>query len=321
MSAHTRSLLTISNDQRNLTMLIGFLTAFPLSLAMMCGITDMDAVLGSALPSAEVFYQISGSKSIMTFQMTWIILIYFGKFVPLCSCPKSMTLNLYSVSNKPMGHGRSHDLGFRKRRKICCTRLHEHLPLTRPPLPPVRTPLLQLLHPPQPSFQVSRSRHLSLALLLLHLRPPVPREHDRLQFDRDLGRLVPGTCRTPMERRLGPKEGPESDRPHPKQNITYAVPQGIIVARGRKRTLPPSRPFNLGRIGYVCNVLAPLLVATIGLFICFPPQLPVTAGNANYTPPILAAMFLIILALWFTIGRKFKGPKIDWEGLGLMDCK
>lgn len=303
-------------------MLIGFLTAFPLSLAMMFGITDMDAVLGSALPSAEVFYQISGSKSIMTFQMTWIILIYFGKFVLLCSRPKSTTLNLYSVFNKPMGHGRSHDLGFRKRRKICCTRLHEHRPLTKASLPQYGLPFSNYFTRLNPrSKSPDRATFLSLCFCciygLLYLASTTA-------FNSIVTSAVLYLVRIehPSSAALGPqRKAPESDRPHPKQNITYAVPQGIIVARGRKRTLPPSRPFNLGRIGYVCNVLAPLLVATIGLFICFPPQLPVTAGNANYTPPILAAMFLIILALWFTIGRKFKGPKIDWEGLGLMDCK
>ncbi|KAL8969325.1 MAG: hypothetical protein Q9183_002054, partial [Haloplaca sp. 2 TL-2023] len=55
----------------NLTMFIGFVTAFPMSLAIMYGIRDIDAVLQSSLPSAEVFYQISQSKGITTFMMSW----------------------------------------------------------------------------------------------------------------------------------------------------------------------------------------------------------------------------------------------------------
>ncbi|KAL8666977.1 MAG: hypothetical protein Q9168_007356, partial [Polycauliona sp. 1 TL-2023] len=55
----------------NLTMAIGFLTAFPMSLALMFGITDIDAVLNSDLASAEIFYQITGSKGIVTFMMGW----------------------------------------------------------------------------------------------------------------------------------------------------------------------------------------------------------------------------------------------------------
>ena len=64
---------------RNLTMLIGFLTAFPMSLALMFGMTDIDSVLNSKLPSAEIFYQITGSRIIVTFMMCWVILVYFSK--------------------------------------------------------------------------------------------------------------------------------------------------------------------------------------------------------------------------------------------------
>lgn len=58
-------------------MLIGFLTAFPLSVAMMYGVTDINAVVTSALPNAEVFYQVTESKPVVTFMMCWIILIYY----------------------------------------------------------------------------------------------------------------------------------------------------------------------------------------------------------------------------------------------------
>ena len=60
-------------------MLIGFLTAFPMSLALMFGMTDIDSVLNSKLPSAEIFYQITGSRAIVTFMMCWVILVYFSK--------------------------------------------------------------------------------------------------------------------------------------------------------------------------------------------------------------------------------------------------
>ena len=41
----------------NMTMAIGFFTAFPFMIAMMFCMSDMDAVIASALPSAEVYYQ------------------------------------------------------------------------------------------------------------------------------------------------------------------------------------------------------------------------------------------------------------------------
>ncbi|KAL8801713.1 MAG: hypothetical protein Q9182_004252 [Xanthomendoza sp. 2 TL-2023] len=154
-------------------MAIGFLTAFPMSLALMFGMTDVDAVLKSSLPSAEIFYQITQSKGIVTFMMCWVIIVYYS----------------------------------------------------------------------------------------------------------------------------------------------------ILVSRGRAVALPSSRPFNLGKAGYICNFLAPILVTIIGTFICFPPQLPVTVNNMNYTPVILAGLFGVIMGLWYTRGSKFTGPKIDWEGLGLTGCK
>lgn len=58
-------------------MLIGFLTALPMSLALMFGMRDTDAVLSSKSPNAQIFYQITGSKAIVTFMMCWVILVYF----------------------------------------------------------------------------------------------------------------------------------------------------------------------------------------------------------------------------------------------------
>ncbi|KAL8682513.1 MAG: hypothetical protein Q9186_001460 [Xanthomendoza sp. 1 TL-2023] len=96
---------------------------------------------------------------------------------------------------------------------------------------------------------------------------------------------------------------------------------GILITRGRSLALPSSRPFNLGKAGYICNILAPILVTIIATFICFPPQLPVTVSNMNYTPVILVGLFGVIIGLWYTRGKRFTGPKIDWEGLGLVGCK
>ena len=60
-------------------MLIGFVTAFPMSLALMFGLRDIDAVLKSNLPSAEAFYQITGSRAVATFMMCWVTLVYFSE--------------------------------------------------------------------------------------------------------------------------------------------------------------------------------------------------------------------------------------------------
>lgn len=89
--------------------------------------------------------------------------------------------------------------------------------------------------------------------------------------------------------------------------------------RGRKKSLP-LRAFDLGFVGLLCNILAPILVTVFGTFICFPPELPVTTGNMNYTPVILVGLFAVILSLWYIRGRKFVGPKIDWDALNMTAC-
>jgi choline transport protein len=63
-------------------------------------------------------------------------------------------------------------------------------------------------------------------------------------------------------------------------NISYVVPAALILIGGRDKKLP-ERPFKLGKFGYFCNAWAPLWVTVIGVFICFPNQLPVTAASMN----------------------------------------
>lgn len=58
-------------------MAIGFMTGFPLSLVMMLSMKDIDAVLKSPLPYAEIFYQITGSKAVTTLVLCWASLVMF----------------------------------------------------------------------------------------------------------------------------------------------------------------------------------------------------------------------------------------------------
>jgi choline transport protein len=60
----------------NLCLLIGTSTVFPLVTVLMYTMTDMEAVINSALPSAELIYQATGSKPVTIFLMSWIILAY-----------------------------------------------------------------------------------------------------------------------------------------------------------------------------------------------------------------------------------------------------
>ncbi|KAF9881544.1 amino acid permease [Colletotrichum karsti] len=97
-------------------------------------------------------------------------------------------------------------------------------------------------------------------------------------------------------------------------NISYVVPQAISLVQGRKKTLP-SRSFNLGGLGYICNAFAPIWISAIGTVICFPNILPVSAASMNYVSVVLGAIGLLILGTWYWIRRDFHGPVIDWDVL------
>lgn len=63
-------------------------------------------------------------------------------------------------------------------------------------------------------------------------------------------------------------------------NISYVVPQAITLIHGRGKTMP-RRPFDLGRFGYISNGWSLAWISLIGVFICFPNQLPVDASSMN----------------------------------------
>jgi choline transport protein len=96
-------------------------------------------------------------------------------------------------------------------------------------------------------------------------------------------------------------------------NITYVVPQGTLLFRGRKQYLLP-RYLNLGVFGYVCNVFSVLWIVVLGVIVCMPPSIPVTTATMNYSSIIIVGLFTIIIILWFVHGRRnFEGPHIDWD--------
>ncbi|PPJ61050.1 hypothetical protein CBER1_01960 [Cercospora berteroae] len=98
-------------------------------------------------------------------------------------------------------------------------------------------------------------------------------------------------------------------------NVTYAVPQGLLLWQGRSKVLP-SRYFDLGTFGLCCNIFAVVWTTFLVVIICFPPALPVAVGSMNYTSVVFVALGSMVLGLWVTLGKKkFQGPTIDWAAL------
>lgn len=62
-------------------------------------------------------------------------------------------------------------------------------------------------------------------------------------------------------------------------NITYTVPQGILLTCGRHKL--PSRYYSLGKWGYAINLFSVLWLILSGIFFCFPTSNPPTIGNMN----------------------------------------
>ncbi|KAH9238190.1 hypothetical protein K456DRAFT_1747782 [Colletotrichum gloeosporioides 23] len=97
-------------------------------------------------------------------------------------------------------------------------------------------------------------------------------------------------------------------------NISYVVPQAICLVQGRGKTLP-NRSFDLGIWGYFCNAFSPVWITVIGIVICFPNILPVTAASMNYVCVTLGAIGCLIIGTWYCIRKQFQGPSIDWAML------
>lgn len=100
-------------------------------------------------------------------------------------------------------------------------------------------------------------------------------------------------------------------------NLSYAIPQGLLLAGDRNRLLP-KRGFYLGNIfGIFCNVFSVAWVSLYLILFCFPLYLPADSTNMNYVSVVVFATFLILMLLWYIGGKKgtFVGPQVDVESI------
>lgn len=58
-----------------------------------------------------------------------------------------------------------------------------------------------------------------------------------------------------------------------------AIPQAVVAVRGR--SCMPARPYDLGKVGWMCNALAPILAVFSIILLCFPSELPVTPKSMS----------------------------------------
>ncbi|KAK4497422.1 hypothetical protein PRZ48_011873 [Zasmidium cellare] len=107
-----------------------------------------------------------------------------------------------------------------------------------------------------------------------------------------------------------------------------AIPQAILLVRGRSQVLPP-RYFRIPEPwGYLTNAVAVAWVVFTDGLACIPVSYPVTLENMNWISVVTVAVVGFILMLWvFDKRMTFRGPKVDFElmrirreeALGLVD--
>ncbi len=96
--------------------------------------------------------------------------------------------------------------------------------------------------------------------------------------------------------------------------LSYVLPIIFFALARLRGDRIPFGPFRLGRMGLPINIVA----IAYGLFILtwlpFPPYLPVTAANMNYSGPILGGIIIFALLDWFTGGKKRFQVPVDKSG-------
>ncbi|KAF4972493.1 hypothetical protein FSARC_965 [Fusarium sarcochroum] len=91
------------------------------------------------------------------------------------------------------------------------------------------------------------------------------------------------------------------------QQCSFAMPAGLLLWHRRaEKVLPESRPFKLGALGWVANLVTLLFAPLITIMYCFPVELPVAAGTM-----MVGVMAMFAAVNWFLYGRKhYKGPRL-----------
>jgi choline transport protein len=96
---------------------------------------------------------------------------------------------------------------------------------------------------------------------------------------------------------------------------TYMLSIGCItLKRLRGQPLPPAR-WSLGRWGLPINIFGFLYSGFVVIFSCFPNELPVDTGSANWAPVVWAGVLVLSIVTYLLHGRKtFTAPVVFVEG-------
>ncbi|KAL4779448.1 amino acid/polyamine transporter I [Aspergillus varians] len=95
--------------------------------------------------------------------------------------------------------------------------------------------------------------------------------------------------------------------------MSYLFPLVFLVIARFTRHDIPTGPFNLGKMGLPLNLAAILSASYFAVFLPFPPTLPVTAQNMNFSGPVLGFIMVLSCIDWAVRGRhRWKGPTMRY---------
>lgn len=93
--------------------------------------------------------------------------------------------------------------------------------------------------------------------------------------------------------------------------ISYFIAILMMLIRRFSTTPPEFGPWTMGKFGLPVNVFALVYSAYVIIWLPFPTAMPITGPNFNYSSPILAAVVLLALGLWFIRRRTWPGLRED----------
>lgn len=89
--------------------------------------------------------------------------------------------------------------------------------------------------------------------------------------------------------------------------LSYAMILSVVLYA--RLTGPIERgPWNWGRQGTLINIVALVYTAYVLIWFPFPQTLPVDASNMNYCGPVLGAVLVLAVSLWFIRQNRWQGP-------------
>ncbi|CAH0022447.1 unnamed protein product [Clonostachys rhizophaga] len=86
------------------------------------------------------------------------------------------------------------------------------------------------------------------------------------------------------------------------QYISYSIPVVLMLMQGRSNF--PHGPFWYPKLGLIANIVMLAWGAVAIVFYCFPYYLPAVADQMNYASPVLVAVAILTISLWFLFARK-----------------